>query len=93
MSLETFSPESRLPEAERAAPPAFGDNPTKPFLDEGFQGGLLPVGHLAGFFKKAVWYLYGRFHMANHIISDTNVKCLFLDTMTGTGEIKNSWKG
>jgi hypothetical protein len=64
------------------------DNPAETLFDKGLQGSPLSVGHLAGFFKETVWYLYGRFHTANHIIFDSNLKGLFRNAMMGTGEVR-----
>jgi len=46
-----------------------GYNPAQTFLDEGFQGGSLTMRQLACFFKNTIWYLYGCFHMYNHIMA------------------------
>jgi hypothetical protein len=45
-----------------------GNNFMKPFLDKGFKGRPFVSGDFARFFEKAVRYLYGCLHMANHII-------------------------
>jgi hypothetical protein len=66
--------EGSLSQPEISPPFAFRDDPTKTLFDEGFQGGLLPVGNLAGFFKKSIRYLYGRLHMFYHIIFYANMQ-------------------
>ena len=68
MRLQTVALERGLAEAESVTPFAFRDNPAKPLFHQGLQRCPLPMGYLAGLLKKAIRYLYGRFHMANHII-------------------------
>jgi hypothetical protein len=49
-----------------------GNNSAQTFFDKSLKSCPFPVSELSGFFEKTVWYLYGRLHMANHIIR--NVK-------------------
>lgn len=71
MRLQTFSFKSGFaqPKTFALAAMPLGNNPTKPFLDQGFKSCLLLLGDSARLFKKAIRYLYGCLHMANHIIS------------------------
>jgi hypothetical protein len=68
VGLKSLSPECSLTEFEPPPPLAFGDDTTKTFFHKGFQRCILLVGQLASLFQKAVRYLYGCFHMADHII-------------------------
>jgi len=66
--LQPLAPESGLPKPEATAPLTFGHNPPETIFDDSLHSGVFSLGQLAHFFKKAVWYLYGCLHMANHII-------------------------
>ena len=68
MRLQSSAFKGCLAKFEPAALFALGYNPAQTFLDEGFQGGSLPMRQLARFFKNTIWYLYGCFHMYNHFI-------------------------
>lgn len=68
MRLKSFSLERGLAESETAPPLAFGDDTTEPLFHKGFQRPVLLICKLAGFFQKAVRYLYGSLHMVNHIM-------------------------
>jgi len=70
MRLQTLAPESSLSQAEPAAPFTFGNDAPQTLDHQSLQCRLLPVGQFAGLLKETVWYLYGCFHMANHIIVD-----------------------
>jgi hypothetical protein len=71
--LQAFPFECGFSEPESVASLALSNNPAETLFDEGLQGGSLSVGHFAGFLKEAVWYLYGRFHMADHITAHSNM--------------------
>lgn len=77
MRLQTVALESGLSKAEPSTPFAFRDNPAETLFDKGFQSCPLLVGQLAGLLKEAIWYLYGCFHMANHIIIYPDVNGIF----------------
>jgi hypothetical protein len=66
--LQPFAPESGLPKPEVTPPLTFRHDPPKTVFDDSLHGDVLSLGQLAHFFKKAVWYLYGCLHMANHIM-------------------------
>ena len=66
--LQPVSLESGLPEAETSAALTFRKGPTETLFDNGFYGSLLSLCQLPHFFVKIIWYLYGCFHMANHIM-------------------------
>ncbi len=68
MSLQSLALERRLAQAESVAPLAFRDHLAKPLFDKGFKGCTFSLGHLTCLLEKAIWNLYGRFHMADHII-------------------------
>jgi len=65
--LQTVAPERGLSETEPLTPFPFGNDPTETLLDKGLQRCSLSVGQLASRLKKAIWYLYGCFHIDNHI--------------------------
>jgi hypothetical protein len=66
--LQPISLETSLSESETANALAVRKGPTEALFDNGFYGSLLSLCQLPHFFVKIVWYLYGCFHMANHII-------------------------
>jgi hypothetical protein len=68
MSLQSVAFECSLSEPEAVTSLVLRNDPAETLFDKGLHGGPLSVGHLSGFFKEAVWYLYGCLHMANHII-------------------------
>ena len=68
MRLQPVSLESGLPESETSAALTLRKGPTETLFDNGFYGSLLSLCQLPHFFVKVIWYLYGCFHMANHII-------------------------
>jgi len=68
MRLQAGALEGGPAELEASALFALGNGPAQPVLDKGLQCGLFPMGQLACFFKKAVWYLYCYLHKINHII-------------------------
>ncbi len=70
MGLQTAAFEGGLSETEPVTPLTFGDNPAEPLFDKGLQSCPLSMGQLASLLKEAIWYLYGCFHTANHIIMD-----------------------
>ena len=67
MRLQPVALERGLPEPEAAAALTFRDSSAETLFDNGLHGCLLSVCQLSHFFKKAVWYLYGYLHLANHI--------------------------
>jgi hypothetical protein len=71
MRLQAFAFKSGFAEPKTLAFAAMplGNNFMKSFLDKGFKGRLLLMGDFARFFEKAIRYLYGCLHMANHITS------------------------
>lgn len=66
--------EGGLSQPKTSPPFTFRDDPTQTLFDEGLQRCLLPVGNLAGFFKKSIRYLYGRLHISNHIMLYANMQ-------------------
>ena len=67
MRLQTIALEGGLSETEPLTPFPFGNDPAETLLDKGLQSCSLSVGQLASRLKKAIWYLYGCFHIDNHI--------------------------
>ncbi len=68
MRLQAVPLESGPAEAEPTTPFPFGDNPAQTLFDKRLQSCPLSVRQLTSLLKEAIWYLYGCFHMANHII-------------------------
>ena len=66
--LQPVALESGLPEPEATAALTFRDSPTEALFDNGLHCCSLSVCQLSYLIVKTVWYLYGCFHMANHII-------------------------
>jgi hypothetical protein len=73
VGVQALAFESGFPETEAVTSFPLRDDPPKPFLNKGFHRGLFPVCQGAHLFKKAVWYLYGCFHMVSHIIKYGNM--------------------
>ncbi len=73
MRLQTLALESGLSVPESGVPFAFGDNPAESLFDKGLQRRPLAVGQLASLFEEAIRYLYGCFHMENHITPYTKM--------------------
>ena len=69
--LQTLALESGPSENETVAPFAFRKNPAEPLFHQGLQGCPISMSQLANLLEEAVRYLYGCFHMADHIILDT----------------------
>ena len=67
MRLQTIALEGGLSETEPLTPFPFGNDPAETLLNKGLQRCSLSVGQLASLLKKAIWYLYGCFHIDNHI--------------------------
>ena len=68
MRLKSLSFERSFAELEPGPPLAFGDDTTKTFFHKRFQRRTLLICKPASLFQKAIRYLYGRLHMANHIM-------------------------
>jgi hypothetical protein len=71
--LQTVALERGLSETEPLTPFPFGNDPAETLLNKGFQRCSLSVGQLASLLKKAIWYLYGCFHIDNHIARYTKM--------------------
>jgi len=71
--LQTIALEGGLSETEPLTPFPFGNDPAETLLDKGLQRCSLSVGQLASLLKKAIWYLYGCFHIDSHIILYTKM--------------------
>lgn len=83
MRLQAVALESGPSETELTTPFAFGDNPAQTLFDKGLQSCPLSVGQLTGFLKEAIWYLYGCFHMSNHIIVSNQMSMGYSGTSEG----------
>ena len=68
MRLQAFPFERGFAKLEAFTLTVFGDDPAEPGLDKGFHGCVLLPRHVARFLEKAIRYLYGCLHMANHIM-------------------------
>lgn len=73
MRLQTVALEGGLSEAEPLTLFPFGNDPTETLLDKGLQRCSLSVGQLASLLKQTIWYLYGCFHIDNHIARYTKM--------------------
>ena len=71
--MQTVASERGLSEAEALTPFPFRNDPTETLLNKGLQRCSLSVGQLASLLKKAIWYLYGCFHIDNHIALNTKM--------------------
>jgi len=71
MRLQPLTFERGLAKAKSVAPFGFRDHPAKPLFDKGLQSRPFSLCHRARLGEKAVWDLYGRFHMASHTIEYT----------------------
>jgi hypothetical protein len=68
VGLQPISLETGFPESETAAALALRKSPTETLFDNGFYRPLLSLCKLPHLFVKAVWYLYGCFHIVSHIM-------------------------
>ena len=66
--VKSISLECGLPESETASALTLGKGPTETLFNNGFNGSLLSLRQLSHFIVKTIWYLYGCFHIASHII-------------------------
>ena len=73
VGLQTFPFKRGFSDPEPVSSLMLRNNPPETLFDEGLEGSPLSVGQLTSLFKEAIWYLYGRFHMANHIVADSEM--------------------